>query len=177
MQHCKEATHAADWGPASSRQAALTEAACLAEEVMRLPIPTTQLCRYGRLMCPAIYAHWLVLLTSQAYFFTQCPCSAWGCWYPGAIFMLIGGSPGRGHLVTPGFGVTPGYAWLRAASACWCSRCHCYAPWAPTAAAAPLHASARPWNVDRAGGICRRRMSQRAQSPRLPPTAPLLSPL
>jgi hypothetical protein len=45
---------------------------------------------YSLLILPAIAAHWLVLLTSQGYFFTQCACSAWGCWYPASIMMLTG---------------------------------------------------------------------------------------
>ncbi|GBF89741.1 hypothetical protein Rsub_02911 [Raphidocelis subcapitata] len=45
---------------------------------------------YSLLIMPAVCAHWLVLLTSQAYFNVQCACSAWGCWYPSTIMMLIG---------------------------------------------------------------------------------------
>ncbi len=54
---------------------------------------------YGWLMGPSIYCHWLILLISQSYFFAQCPCSAWGCFYPGSYMMLLGeacGRPGRG---------------------------------------------------------------------------------
>ena len=45
---------------------------------------------YGWLMMPAICAHWLVLLASQRYYFVQCPHSAYGCWYPATVFMLVG---------------------------------------------------------------------------------------
>jgi len=40
---------------------------------------------------PVLCLHWLALLGSQAYFFTQCPCSALGCWYPGSVVMFAGG--------------------------------------------------------------------------------------
>jgi len=45
---------------------------------------------YGWLVGPSICAHWLVLLASQRYYFSQCACSAWGCWYPGSVMMLVG---------------------------------------------------------------------------------------
>lgn len=47
---------------------------------------------YGWLLGPAICGHWLVLLASQRYYFAQCACSAWGCWTPGTVMMLLGES-------------------------------------------------------------------------------------
>lgn len=42
------------------------------------------------LMPPCIWAHWVILVSSQHYYFVQCVCSAYRCWYPSAIFMQIG---------------------------------------------------------------------------------------
>lgn len=40
------------------------------------------------LVFPATAGHWLILLLSQGYYFSQCPCSTYGCWYPGSVVML-----------------------------------------------------------------------------------------
>jgi len=45
---------------------------------------------YGRLLAPAIYSHWGVLIFSQGYYFTHCACSVWGCFYPAAMLMVFG---------------------------------------------------------------------------------------
>jgi hypothetical protein len=47
---------------------------------------------FQRLLMPAVYAHWAVLIASQGYFWNQCMCSAWGCWYPASMIMLFGES-------------------------------------------------------------------------------------
>lgn len=52
---------------------------------------------YSLLMGPSIFAHWGVLLVSQRYYFVQCACSAYGCWYPAAIIMLTGARGERGQ--------------------------------------------------------------------------------
>lgn len=39
---------------------------------------------------PVLMVHWAALLGSQAYFWSQCTCSALGCWYPGSVLMLLG---------------------------------------------------------------------------------------
>lgn len=51
---------------------------------------------YQRLMAPAVYCHWGVLLASQAYYQASCVCSAWGCWYPATVVMLVGEPDSRG---------------------------------------------------------------------------------
>jgi len=35
--------------------------------------------------------HWAILVSSQAYWFTQCRCMEWGCLYPGSVVLLVGG--------------------------------------------------------------------------------------
>ncbi|KAI8463656.1 MAG: hypothetical protein J3K34DRAFT_443099 [Monoraphidium minutum] len=44
----------------------------------------------GLLVGPATMCHWAILLMSQGYFFSQCTCSSWGCWFPGSVVMLVG---------------------------------------------------------------------------------------
>ncbi|KAI8476787.1 MAG: hypothetical protein J3K34DRAFT_223931 [Monoraphidium minutum] len=45
---------------------------------------------YQHLVVPAILGHWAVLIASQGYFWHECMCSSWGCWYPASMIMLFG---------------------------------------------------------------------------------------
>jgi hypothetical protein len=51
---------------------------------------------YPWLMGPAIYTHWIILVTSMVYYLTECSRTTWGCWYPGSIMMLGGEGAGAG---------------------------------------------------------------------------------
>jgi hypothetical protein len=48
----------------------------------------------GLALYPVLYVHWGLLVASQAYFNTHCPCSSLGCWYPGSLLVIIGGRAG-----------------------------------------------------------------------------------
>jgi hypothetical protein len=47
----------------------------------------------GLALWPVLSLHWGLLIASQAYFNTQCACSALGCWYPGSVLVIFGGPP------------------------------------------------------------------------------------
>jgi len=75
--------------PLQSKQAIVYLCACIPNHLYKFLTAYSRPKWTGFLIVPATVAHWLLLLVSQTYFFTQCACSEWGCLYPGSVFMLI----------------------------------------------------------------------------------------
>ena len=72
-------------------QALVYLCACIPNHAFKLATTFYRPPWVGFFVGPATAGHWLVLLASQAYYFTQCSCSSWGCYYTGALIMLSGG--------------------------------------------------------------------------------------